>query len=299
VTALRQFEERAKELAPREVRTAAKHVIRGFGVLTSPLRPLPDFLIIGTKRGGTTSLINYLLHHPAVLPPFPAAQNIKGIRFFDTNFHRGTAWYRSHFPILGRWTAGGGGRNPIVGEASPYYLFHPRACHRAAQVVPRARPIVLLRDPVERAYSHYKERRRNDTEPLSFEEALDREPERLSGEVERLRADPRYVSFSHEHQSYVAQGIYLPQLEAWMSRYGRDRFCILRSEELFGDPERVWERVLAFLGLPPAPPPEFVRYNYHPSPDMPSHLRDRLASFFAPHNRALADFLGMDLGWQS
>jgi hypothetical protein len=300
VTSLQQLEERAKEVAPRPVRTAVKRGVRVFGVATAPLRTFPDFMIIGAKRGGTTSLYRYLLHHPDVAPLFPRAQNIKGVRFFDTNFHRGASWYRSHFPsVTARRLARAGGKDWIVGEASPYYLFHPRAPHRAARVVPAVRLIALLRDPVERAYSHYKERRRGGTEPLSFEDALDREEERLSGEAQRMRADARYVSFPHEHQSYVAQGIYRPQLEAWLSRFPRERVCVLRSEDLFGDPETIWEQILAFLGLRPSAPPEFVRYNYHPSPDMPATLRDRLASFFAPHNQLLAEFLDMDLGWQS
>jgi hypothetical protein len=259
------------------------------------VRGVPDFLIIGTKRGGTTSLYNYLLAHPRVAPLFPAAQNIKGVHFFDTNFARGVAWYRSHFPVrIGTTSAG---RRRVVGEASPYYLYHPHAPHRARQVVPDAQLIVLLRDPVDRAYSHHKERQRNGTEPLSFEEALAAESGRLAGESDRIHRDPTYVSLAHEHQSYVSQGIYLPQMQAWMSEYPRDRFCVIRSEDLFADPGGVYHRVLRFLSLPSWQPPTFRRFNFHPSDDMRSPIREELREFFAPHNRVLADFLDMDLGW--
>jgi hypothetical protein len=293
MTMLRELEERGKRLLPQSARDLAKHGLRGLGILTSPLRGLPDFLIIGTKRGGTTSLYNYLLAHPLVAPLFPAAQNIKGVHFFDTNFARGRAWYRSHFPIMKMaWP-----RRVIVGEASPYYLFHPHAPRRAHELVPDARIIVLLRDPIERAYSHYKERVRNGTEPLTFEDALTAEPERLAGEVDRMRRDPGYVSFAHEHQSYASQGIYLPQLQAWTSRFPRGRFCVTRSEDMFADPQAVYRRVLGFLGLPLWEPPRFERFNFHPSQDMPVTVRDELLGFFAPHNRRLAEFLRIDLGW--
>jgi len=295
MTALRQLEERGKDLLPRPVRDLAKRGLRRFGVLTAHLRLLPDFLIIGTKRGGTTSLYNYLLAHPRVAPLFPAAQNIKGVHFFDTNFGRGLAWYRSHFPTR---VARMASRRPwVVGEASPYYLHHPHAPRRAREVAPGARLIVLLRNPIERAYSHYKERVRNGSEPLTFQEALAAEPERLAGETDRMREDPAYVSFAHEHQSYKSQGIYLPQVQAWMSQYPEAQFCVIRSEDLFVDPVAVYRRVLGFLNLPPWEPPTFRRFNFHPSDGMPASVREELTAFFAPHNQRLAESLGMDLGW--
>ena len=292
---LRDVEKRGRDVVPRPVRDLAKHGLRTFGILTAPLRTLPDFLIIGTKRGGTTSLYNYLLAHPRVAPLFPAPQNIKGVHFFDTNFARGLAWYRSHFPTR---VARMASRRPwVVGEASPYYLHHPHAPRRAREVAPGARLIVLLRNPIERAYSHYKERVRNGSEPLNFQEAVAAEPERLAGEAERMRDDPAYVSFAHEHQSYVSQGIYLPQVQAWVSQYREDQFCVIRSEDMFADPVAVYRRVLGFLNLPLWEPPTFRRFNFHPSDSMPGSVREELTAFFAPHNRRLAEFLRMDLGW--
>ena len=292
---VRDVQERGKDAVPRPVRDLVKRGLRTFGVLTAPLRSLPDFLIIGTKRGGTTSLYNYLLAHPGVAPLFPTPQNLKGVHFFDTNFDRGLAWYRSHFPtMLARMSSR---RAWVVGEASPYYLYHPHAPRRARRVVPDARLIVLLRDPIERAFSHYKERVRNGSEPLSFPEALAAETERLAGETDRMRQDPAYVSFAHEHQSYRSPGIYLPQVQAWRSEYPKAQFCVIRSEDMFTDPVSVYRRVLAFLNLPMWEPPTFRRFNFHPSDDMPAAVREELTTFFAPHNRRLAEFLGMDLAW--
>jgi hypothetical protein len=292
-----QLQERVKGVVPPGLRRLAKEAVRGYGILTAPLRTLPDFMIIGTKRGGTTSLFNYLLDHPNVAPLFPSAANIKGVHYFDRKFRKGPAWYRSHFPTaLSRSLARR--RAPrIVGEASPYYLASPGAARRARKLVPNTKLIVLLRNPVERAYSHYKERRRNNVEPLSFEDALRREEERLAGEVERMLEEPEYVSYAHEHYSYVRQGIYLPQIQAWMAEFPRQQFFVIRSEDLFEDPGKWYQQVLRFLGLPAWDPPDFRRFNFHPAKDMPLSQREELSAFYRPHNELLSDFLGIDLAW--
>src|SRR4051794_33056344 len=174
------------------LRAAARAAVRAAGMATAGARPLPDFLIIGAKRSGTTSLHNWLLAHPDVLPLFPSARrlplraDIKGVHFFDAAPERSVRWYRSHFPTaVGRAVASrrSGGARVLAGEATPYSLHPPRAAARAAAVVPDARLIVLLRDPVERAWSHWKEQRRRGFEPLdTFEAAIDAEPGRLAGE---------------------------------------------------------------------------------------------------------------------
>ena len=255
-------------------------------------------MIIGTKRGGTTSLFNYLLQHPDVVPLRPVMENRKGAHYFDTNFHRGPAWYRSHFAtVLSRSARARGRRSILAGEASPYYLFHPHAARRARRQVPHAKLIVLLRNPVDRAYSHFKERKRNGFETLTFEEALEREPERLAGEPARMERDPTYVSLAHEHFSYVLQGIYLPQLRTWLDQFSQGQFLILRSEDLFADPPATFAAVLRFLGLPPIDLKDFERFNYHTSEDMDPLTRERLADTFEPRNRSLEEFLGRDMKW--
>ena len=188
--------------------------IRSFGQLTAGLRADPDYLIIGTKRGGTTSLARWLLDHPDVRPLFPGRETRKGTYYFDVNYGRGHRWYRSHFPTRGahdlRQRALG--RRLLVGEATPYYLHHPHAANRAGQLVPRARVIALLRHPVDRTHGHWAERHRQEVEPLGFVDALAAEPARLAGEEERMLVDPGYVSFAHQHYSYVDQSRYA---EGW------------------------------------------------------------------------------------
>jgi len=280
-------------------RESAKRALRGYGVITSGLRPGPDFVIIGAKRGGTTSLYNYLLEHPAVQPLFPGRQRIKGVHYFDSGYHAGPRWYRSHFPMAAgrRQLARPWIRPALAGEASPYYLFHPLAAERLARAFPDVRLIVLLRDPAERAYSHYKERVRHGAEPLSFDEALDAEPGRLRGEAERIISEPGYRSSEHEDHSYLTQGRYLDMLPRWFELFGREQFYLAASEDFYADPGRIANEVWSFLGLPPATLRSQKRFNYHPAPDIGAATRQRLADAFAEHNRDLQEYLGRTLPW--
>ena len=161
-------------------------------------RALPGLLVLGTQRGGTTSLYRWLAGHPQVQPPLD-----KEIQFFSVEWSRGIDWYRCHF--------GPTGDGRLNFEASPYYLYHPCAPVRAASVLPKAKLIALLRDPVSRAWSHYHHNLRLGLEPLSFADAIAAEPERLAGEAERLQADPTAVSFAHRHHSYLDRSRYGPR----------------------------------------------------------------------------------------
>lgn len=282
----------------RSLREGAKRALRAWGGATAGLRRPPDFMIIGAKRGGTTSVYRYLLQHPKVMPLFPARQHIKGTHFFDSEFHRGTRWYRSHFPTRAYGSLRSRGGPPaLAGEGCPYYLFHPLAAERAAEVAPDARVIALLRDPVERAWSHYKERRRHGAEPLGFEEALEAEPARLAGEEERLRREPAYRSERHEDHSYLAQGRYLELLPRWLDRYPSGRVLILPSEDLYADPQATLDRIFAFLGLPPFTVRDVTRHNFVPASGMREQTRRHLRGLFAEHNRELASYLGRPLPW--
>jgi Sulfotransferase domain len=285
--------------ASRAVRASAKCMLRRYAVATASLRRGPDFVIIGAKRGGSTSLYNYVLEHPGIRPLFPGRQHIKGAHYYDTRYVRGLTWYRSHFPIevVGRPLAQPRTVPSISGEASPYYLFHPTAAERLARDFPDVRIIVILRDPVERAYSHFRERTHHGGETLSFEEALAAEEDRLRGEAERIIAEPGYVSAEHENHSYVAQGRYLDMLPRWFSLFPREQFHIAVSEEFYADPNRYVNEVWEFLGLPPRKLQSRERHNYLPAPQMFPETRRALQEALAEHNRGLADLLGRALPW--
>lgn len=275
------------------VRNVVRSVARSWGTATADRRGLPDFLVVGTKRGGTTTLFRALQSHPGVAPLFPSRQHTKSPHYFDLHYDRGESWYRSFFP-----TTRALGQDRLTGEASPYYMFHPLAPGRIATDLPSVRLLVLLRDPVERAASHHWDRVQHGVELLPLELAVAMEPERLAGERERMEADPGYQSHAYEHFSYLARGRYAEQVEQLIGLFGRDRLLVARSEDLYADPQRTYDDVLEFLGLPPHRPSTFGRHHAHEGrPAVPDALRADLQTYFAPHNQRLAELLGTGLWW--
>jgi hypothetical protein len=262
-------------------------------VASSSIRVLPDFIIIGAQKCGTTSLYEYLAAHPAVAP---AAR--KEVHYFDRGFRRGKGWYRAHFPTAPYRVAREvlTGQRLVVGEASPMYLFHPHVPKRVRALLPEAKLIALLRDPVERAYSQYHHRVRRGKEPLAFSEVLAREAQRLTGEVERV-SDATHTNLMHRHVSYLARGIYADQLTKWLRLFSREQLLILPSEEFFADTSRVFSQVLEFLGLSPWAPPRFDAFNPGRYADMDPPTRRWLVDYFAPHNERLYQLVGRDFGW--
>lgn len=291
---------RAKDASPRWLKDVADVTTRSYGLATSRWRSGPDFLVVGAKRGGTTSLFNYLLMHPGVHGLVPAVRGKKSTDYFFKEWSRGTAWYRSHFPaapyreIQERRL----GYRPVSGEASPYYVWDPRMAERIRQVVPQVRAIMLVRDPVQRAWSHYQERRQNGVEPLSFVDALAAEGRRTDGELDRMLADPGYYSSAYDWYTYRARGVYLPQIQHWCTVFPREQLLVLRSEDLYADTQAVFSQVCAFLGVEPWCLPTTKTFNAAAAgKDLPPEAAAELREFFAPHNAALEAHLGRPLGW--
>jgi hypothetical protein len=297
------YSELLRRPLPRPVVRGIRDTVRKYGTLTAGSRRLPDYLVIGTKKGGTTSLINWLVNHPSVSRMYPPAQKLKSAHYFDINYTCGERWYRSHFPsdrariALEKKT----GAITKVGEASPYYMFHPAAPQRVARTLPEVKLIALLRDPVSRAYSNFWDRRATGTEDLSsFEAAIDAEEERLASvDYDRLANDPTYYSFHHDHHSYLARGRYLEHLQAWIDTFPQDQLLILQAEWMFTDPERAFERVQKFIGLPVVGTIPLSKFNERRHEAMGEPTRKQLADYFRPHNAALYAALGHDFGWEA
>ena len=291
---------RARQAVPGPARRALKWGARSYGGRTAAARPLPDFLIIGAKKAGTSSLMNWLLRHPAVARMFPAAERVKSPHYFDINFWRGARWYRSHFPTRGvrRRIERKLGALTVTGEASPYYLFHPASAERAGTLLPDVRVIALLRDPVSRAYSNFWDRKAFGAEELdSFEKALAAEPERFATvDQDRLAHDAHYYSFAHDHHSYLARGRYAEQLRAWMDHVPPERMLVLSAEDMFTDPQGTFRQVQRFLQIP-VRDVELDLFNARPRATMNADTRAKLVNYYRPYNAELYDLLGRDLGW--
>lgn len=281
---------------PDRVQHAVRAASRTVGRWTADRRMLPTFLISGAQRCGTTSMYKTLTAHPQVLP----AVLHKGVHYFDTNFGRGLDWYRGHFPTnaAARRAAAAAGGPVITGESSPYYMFHPMAGRRIAATLPDARMIILLRDPVERAYSAFTHESARGFEDQPFERALALEEARLAGEEERLIADPTYVSFHHQHHAYVGRGRYADQLERLEREVGRERLLVIDSGDLFTDPRPIFERICAFLDLSPWQPARFDQHNARPRSGMDEELRRSLAKGFEVDDERLGVWLGGTPSWR-
>jgi hypothetical protein len=260
-------------------------------------RVLPQFVIIGAAKAGTTSLYGWLSEHPYV-----AAASQKEVHYFDYNYYRGEDWYRRHFPLGSEQAAFARehGRPFLTGEASPSYMSHHWAPRRLAKLLPDARLIVALRNPVERAYSQFQMSRREQEEPLeSFAEAVAAEDRRLDPERARVGASPHYNSWAIGCWSYLMRSRYAEQLERWLELFPRSQLHVLTLEELAQDPQAALEEVHEFLELPAhrydaLSPLHTASYDAIAPED-----RASLSEYFRPHNERLYELLGRDLGWET
>jgi hypothetical protein len=275
------------ELVPRlpePVRSLPRAAIWTYGRLTSSLRPLPTALIIGAQKAGTTALYAWLRRHPAVAGP-----SWKEVNYFDRRFTKGERWYRGNFPRTRDAAA--------VLEASTGYLFHPLAPKRTKALLPDVRLVALVRDPVGRAYSHYQHEVALGREPLSFEEAVDREEDRMRGELDRMLADPAYFSYAWWNYTYLARGRYMEQLERWLGVFPAEQILVVHSRDLATDPAGTYASVLAHVGAPPHELDDYPRVFGRDYGALDPVTRARLGTYFAESNRRLYELIGRELEW--
>lgn len=252
---------------------------------------------MGAQKAGTTSLHAYLCQHPQVL-----GARGKEVHFFDFNFARGLNWYRRQCPsrLRAAWQRIKARRPVLIGESTPYYLFHPYACDRIAEALPGVRIIILLRDPAARAYSHYRHNVRAGWESLSFDEALAQESQRMARAEAKLAQDEQAISHEHAAYSYQARGRYLDQLLRFERAFGKANVKVLSSESLFRAPTETYGEVLDFLGLEPFAPPAVSRgaaFNQGEKVPQSGATLARLRHEFAAGNEALFRHLGRRFDW--
>jgi hypothetical protein len=256
---------------------------------TSHPGSLPHFMILGAQKSGTTSLFGYLGQHPQILPCL-----VKEVHFFDNRYDRGEAWYRSHFPALDAGPPGA-----VVGEASPYYLCHPHAPRRIRALLPRVKLIAILRNPTERAISHYFHEVRKRRETLPILEALRAEDERIGPEWNRMQGDESYTSRTHRSFSYKQRGLYADQLERYWEHFDREQLLVLNSDAFFAKPQDTLGRIYEFIGVEADFRCEDLsaRNVGTNRTSVPASVYDTLDRFFRPHNQRLFEQIGQDFGW--
>lgn len=274
---------------------------------TRDSRLLPDFLVIGAQRCGTSTLYQYLIQHPCI-----GGAARKEVSFFDRHFERGLDWYRAQFPTE-REKAAALARQPVflTGESTPNYLLHPTVPGRVAAALPGVRLLVILRDPVERSYSNYHRTVRKGRETRSFAEAVASQIEDpLSDWNEALRR-PEHDFGEWRFRQYLSRGLYAHLLEHWLKFFPRDRLLALSGEEFFKEPRVTLNRVCDFLGIPGWTEAAFQstaaqptgswlarKYDYK-NPPMEEAVRRQLREFYRPQNQRLYALIGQDFGWDA
>ena len=269
---------------------------RTFSNLTGFLHVLPDFFLIGAQKCGTSSLYDYLVQHPCIHPCIT-----KEPRFFDKYYSRGINWYKSCFPFTFKKKIETKffHRIFLTGEATERYFEHPHVPQRIKRITPNSKFIVLLRNPIDRSYSHYNMRYESKKEKLSFEQAIKIEKERTKDEFEKMLIDESYYSKDYFHHSYLERSIYVDKLKRWMNVFSKDQFLILKSEDFFEDPNNIYNKVIDFLDLPKWQLPDYKKIgaNKYKKPKMEFSTRRQLIDYFKPHNERLYKFLGTNFNW--
>ena len=251
---------------------------------TAPLRRLPDFLVIGAMKSGTSTLFHHLARHPGVVHPYR-----KEAHYFGHGHRagRGLGWYRAHFPMR---IGGGGG---LTGEATPDYLFDPEVPARIHAAAPEARLVAILREPAARAVSHYHHEVRMGRETLPMAEAFALEDARLAHAARLGEAGRETLT----HASYRRRGLYAEQVARYHALFDPRRLLVLGTGELARDPAAAMARVFAFLGLPPAPVEAGAVRNSGGGASAPPEVLEELRAWFAPHEAELVRVLGVLPDW--
>lgn len=287
--------DRTNPAMPSTTQRLADRAQRSLKKLSWKTRALPDFVIVGTQKGGTSSLHAYLSQHPRMFPG-----DIKEVHFFDgglthnwDKYAEGERLYRSYFPKKSIVHAAKG----LVFEATPNYMHNPPAIPRMASLLPNAKVIALLRDPVDRAISNYFHEKRRGRETRPMMDALLAEDETL----DRIRASGDYKNPDWNFKSYVSRGLYADQLETLFEHYDRDRVLVLESSEFYAHPQAALSQVLDFVGM------QDNGFEFDLTPvgqatnrtKVDPNIYDWLIDRFKVPNQRLEQLLGRSFNWVS
>jgi hypothetical protein len=267
-------------------KTRYQLLARHFYAITGSMRTLPDFIIIGAMKSGTTSLYNYICEHPCVLP---AAYDEVG--FFDDNFHLGLNWYRSLFPTKKqieniRKKEG----IAITGEDTPFYFWNKDARDRIKKLLPEIKLVLILRNPVDRAFSEYNNVVREKGVKLSFEEYI-------KPDLGNIENNPLNVSQCGQKSAIISRGIYFIQLQMWQELFPKESIFIFDSNELSNKPVETMNKVFKFLNLPDYDFEKRFHIKKFGYGKMNDSTREKLIEFYRPMNEKLFNLIGKKYNW--
>lgn len=275
------------------LKTFADQKYFAYRMANAQQRRLPGFLIIGAQRSGTTSLFETLGQHPQLIASF-----WKEIHYFsggsqkEDRFEKGELWYRAHFALERDLSAG-----DMTFEATPLYLFHPLVAERIFNLLPAIKLVAILRNPTERAISHYFMTRRKKHEALPMLEVFQRDEQELLAQPLTNSHDKE--DFQFLRFSYKGRGLYHDQLERYYQFFPKQRILLLKSEDFFASPRESLRRVFEFLGVDAdyRVADLATRNEGKEKGEVPDAVRKYLDDFYRPHNQALYELTGIDFGW--
>lgn len=259
-------------------------------------RLLPDFLIIGYHKCGTTSLYNYLIQHPNI-----GKASRKEIQYFSMSFFRGDNWYRSHFPTMHTKKNIEIKTNEkfITGEATPQYIYHPLSLERIQKTLPGVKLILLLRNPIDRAYSHYMHQKRSGNEKIeTFEEVIELDENRHKSMFENFKKN-KIKEYNHKFflPPYVSMGKYYLQVKKLLDTFSNKNILILELQELNDSPEEITNKTFNFLGVSNKKNLNYRKENVGKYDKINPNTRDKLIEFYKPYNFELEKLLGKKFDW--
>ena len=268
--------------------------------MTSRLRQLPDFIIIGAGRAGTTALYSYLIQHPLIAAASTDNnESVADLHFFEYIISNNIQWYKSHFPIL--FSKSNKHKNSfITGEYTSTYMYHPDVPKRIFNLLPKIKLIVILRNPIDKAYSTYQQQFRFGEYTTSFEDTINAEFRRID-----LNKDfPELNSNNYDFENFVAQniirhGIYADYLETWLKIFDRKQILILNSDDLKKSTKETLRRVFNFLNVSDYDIKDTSQVNVGKYPTINKITRKKLIEFFKPHNQRLNKLLDTEFNWNN
>ena len=268
--------------------------------MTSRLRQLPDFIIIGAGRAGTTALYSYLIQHPLIAAASTDNnESVADLHFFEYIISNNIQWYKSHFPIL--FSKSNKHKNSfITGEYTSTYMYHPDVPKRIFNLLPKIKLIVILRNPIDKAYSTYQQQFRFGEYTTSFEDAINAEFRRID-----LNKDfPELNSNNYDFENFVAQniirhGVYADYLETWLKIFDRKQILILNSDDLKKSTKETLRRVFNFLNVSNYDIKDTSQVNVGKYPTINKITRKKLIEFFKPHNQRLNKLLDTEFNWNN
>ena len=248
-------------------RLSKRNLLRSF---TADSRVLPDFIIIGEAKCGTTSLYNYMIQHPKIKSALT-----KEINYFNWHYKKPLKWYKAHFPtsLEKKINKNMMKQNFLTGEATPLYLFHSLVPQRIYDLLPEI-----------------------GNEKRTFDEAIKDEIKII--EEEKFNITNFEYGFEDRLYQYVSRGIYLDHLKIWMETFSKEQILIVKTEELNKNPKKVLEKIFEFLSLPNFDNINIKKkYNVSKYEPMNNSTKELLKTFFKEHNKRLEDYLQMDFNW--